>query len=100
MRKRTPSKTDRTARNIRPSGYLCAGIELARQERANAQQRVGHLEKELWRERDLKVAIKGVSTGLAMEVRQCQEEVRRLEAEVTWQRDEVRRLWADVNGKS
>ena len=35
-----------------------------------------------------------------MEVGQRQEEVRCLEAEVTRQHDEVRRLRADVNGKS
>ena len=41
-----------------------------------------------------------MSIGLAAEVGQRQEEVLHLEAEVTWQRDEVRRLWADMNGKS
>ena len=41
-----------------------------------------------------------MSIGLAAEVGQRQEEVRHLEAEVTWQRDEVRRLWANVDGKS
>ena len=35
-----------------------------------------------------------------MEVGQRQEEVWRLEAEVTQQRNEVRRLRADMNGKS
>ena len=71
---------------------LHMGIDLARQERANAQQRINHLEDELQGERDLKVAAEGMSTRLATEVGQCQEEVRRLEAEVTWQRDEVHRL--------
>ena len=41
-----------------------------------------------------------MSTGLAMEVDQHQEAVRHLENEVTQQRDEVCRLWADVDGKS
>ena len=41
-----------------------------------------------------------MSAGLATKVDQHQEEVWRLEAEVTQQRDEVRRIWADVNGKS
>ena len=71
---------------------LHIGIDLARQQRANAQQRINHLEDELQGERDLKVAAEGMSTRLATEVGQCQEEVRRLEAEVTWQRDEVHRL--------
>ena len=35
-----------------------------------------------------------------MEVGQCHEEVRLLEAEVTQQRDEVRRLRVDMDGKS
>ena len=47
---------------------LHVGTELAHQECTDAQQRVDHLEKELRRERDLKVAAEGVSTGLAMEV--------------------------------
>ena len=79
---------------------LRTGIDLARQERADAQQRIGHLKNEHQRERDLKVAAEGVSVGLTAEVGQRQEEVRRLEAEVTWQRNEVRRLRADVNNKS
>ena len=66
--------------------------ELACQERADAQQWIDHLEGELQRERDLKVAAEGVSAGLTAEVDQRQEDVRRLEAEVTWQCDEVRRL--------
>ena len=41
-----------------------------------------------------------MSAELAVEVGQLQEEVRRFEAEVTWQRDEVRRLRADMDGKS
>ena len=40
----------------------------------------------------MKVAAEGMSARLAMEVGQRQEEVRRLEAEVTQQRDEVHRL--------
>ena len=72
---------------------LRTGTELAHQERVDAQQRVDHLKKELRRERDLKVAVEGVSAGLAAEVGQCQEEVRCLEAEVC-------RLWANVNVKS
>ena len=76
------------------------GTELTCQERADAQQRVCHLNNELQRERDLKVAAKGMSAGLATEVGQRQEEVWRLKAEVTQQRDEVRKLWADVDGKS
>ena len=42
---------------------LCTGTELAHQERAVAQQRIGHLENELRRERDLKVAAEGVSAS-------------------------------------
>ena len=41
-----------------------------------------------------------MSAELATEVGQRQEEIRCLEAEVTRQRNEVRKLWADVNGKS
>ena len=41
-----------------------------------------------------------MSSGLAVEVDQRQEGVRCLEAEVTRQRDEVRKLQADVDGKS
>jgi len=41
-----------------------------------------------------------MATRLTMEVDQRQEEVQRLEAKVTQQRNEVRRLWVDVNGKS
>ena len=74
--------------------------ELAHQERVDAQQWVGHLVNELQRERDLKVAAEGMSAGLAMEVGKCQEEVWHLEAKVTQQCGEVRKLWADVNGKS
>ena len=85
---------------LRDVEELRTGIDLAHQERADSQQRVVHIKKELRRERDLKVAAKGMSAGLAVEVRQHQEEVRCLETEVTWQRDEVRRLWADVDGKS
>ena len=48
----------------------------------------------------MKVAAEGMSAGLAMEVGQHQEEVRHLEAKVTWQCNEVRRLQADMNGKS
>ena len=51
------------------------GTKLARQERAVAQQWIGHLKNELWRERDLKVAAEGVSTRLATEVGQRQEDV-------------------------
>ena len=79
---------------------LHTGTELAHQEHANDQQRINHLEGELQRERDLNVAAEGMSTGLAMEVDQHQEAVRHLENEVTQQRDEVCRLWADVDGKS
>ena len=78
---------------------LHMGIDLARQERTDAQQRIGHLEDELQAERDLKVAAEGMSTGLTAEVSQRQEEVQCLEAEVTQQRDEVRRLQVDMNGK-
>jgi len=79
---------------------LYTGIDLARQEHADTQQRMGHLKNELRRERDLKVAAKGMSTGFTMAVRQRKEEVWHLKVKVTWQRDEVRKLWADVNGKS
>ena len=79
---------------------LRTGIDLARQERADAQQRIDHLEDELQGERDLKVEAKGVATRLTVEVGQCQEEVWCLEAEVTRQHDEVGRLRANVNGKS
>ena len=41
-----------------------------------------------------------MSAGLTAKVSQHQEEVRHLEAEVTQQCGEVRKLWADVNGKS
>ena len=41
-----------------------------------------------------------MSAGLAVEVGQRQEEVWRLKAEVTLQRDEVRKLQANVDGKS
>ncbi|XP_066385333.1 uncharacterized protein [Miscanthus floridulus] len=75
---------------------LRTGTEPTCQERTNAQQQVSHLE-ELWRERDLKVAVEGVSIGFAVEVGQRQEEVQRLEAKVTQQRDEVCRLWVDVD---
>ena len=57
--------------------------ELAHQEHIDSQQRVGHLKKELRRERDLKVVVKGMCAGLAMDVRQDHEEVRHLEVEVT-----------------
>ena len=76
------------------------GTELAHQEHVVAQQWIGHLKNELQRERDLKVAAEGMSAGLAAEVGQRQENIRCLEAEVIRQRDEVRRLRADVNGKS
>ena len=49
---------------------LRTGIDLARQECADAQQRIDHLEDELQRERDLKVVAKGMPTRLAMEVGQ------------------------------
>ena len=68
---------------LRAVEELRTGIDLAHQERADAQQRIDHLEDELQRERDLKVAAEGMSAGLAAEVGQCQEEVRHLEAEVT-----------------
>ena len=42
----------------------------------------------------------GVFARFAMDVGQRQEEVQRLEAEVTRQRNEVRRLRADMNSKS
>ena len=61
---------------------LRMGIVLDRQEHTDAQQRIDHLKDELQGERDLKVAAKGVSTGLTMEVGQRQEEVGHLEAEV------------------
>ena len=79
---------------------LRTGIALARQERADAQQRIDHLEDELQGEKDLKVAAEGVSFRLATEVGLRQEEVQHREAEVTQQRHEVRGLWVDVNGKS
>ena len=79
---------------------LRTGIDLARQGRVDAQQWIDHLKDELQRERDLKVAVKGMSAMLATEVDQHQEEVRHLETKVTRQRDEVRKLWADVDGKS
>ena len=76
------------------------GIDLARQERADAQQQMDHLKDELQRERDLNIVVEGVSARLAVEVGQRQEEVRHLDAKVTQQRDEVHKLWADVDGKS
>ena len=54
---------------------LCIGIDLAHQERVDAQQQIDHLKDELQGERDLKVAAEGMSARLAMEVDQCQEEV-------------------------
>ena len=68
---------------LRAVEELRTGIDLAHQERADAQQRIDHLEDELQRERDLKVAAEGVSARLDTEVGQRQEEVRRLDAEVT-----------------
>ena len=47
---------------------LRIGIDLAHQERADAQQQIDHLEDELQRERDLKVAAEGMSTELTTEV--------------------------------
>ena len=41
-----------------------------------------------------------MSIGLIVEVGQRQEEIRHLEAEVTRQRDEVRKLWAEMDSKS
>ena len=73
--------------------------DLARQERADAQQQIDLLDGEHEGERDLKVVVEGVSARLAMEVGQRQEEVRPLEAEVTQQRDEVCKFRADVDGK-
>ena len=84
---------------LRAIEELHMGTKLAHQERVDAQHWVGHLEKELRRERDLKVAPEGMSAGLAPEVGPRQEEVRHLEAEVARQHDEVHRLWADVDGK-
>ena len=55
---------------------------------------------ELKGERDLKVTADGVSTRLAMEVGQHQEEVRQLKVKVSRQRNEVHKLWVDVDGKS
>jgi len=60
---------------LRAVEKLRTGIDLARQERADAQQRIDHLKDELEWERDLKVAAEGVSIGLAVEVDQHQEEV-------------------------
>ena len=74
---------------LRAVEELRTGIDLARQEHANAQQRINHLEDELQRERDLKVVAEGVSAGLTTEVEQRQEEVRCLEAKVTLQCIEV-----------
>ena len=59
--------------------------DLACQECAEAQWWIDLLKGELEGERDLKVAIEGVSARLAMEVGQHLEEVRCLEAEVTRQ---------------
>ena len=69
---------------------------MACQERDDAQQWINHLEGQLQGEKDLKVVAKGMSTGLAMEVDQCQEEVKCLKTKVTQQHDEVRWLQADV----
>ena len=79
---------------------LHTGTKLARLERVVAQQWISHLKNELRGERDLKVAADGMSTRLAVELGQRQEKVWRLEAEVTRQRDEVRKLWVDVDSKS
>jgi len=45
---------------------------MAHQEHVGAQQRINHLEDELEGERDLKVAAKGMSTRLTIEVGQRQ----------------------------
>ena len=79
---------------------LRIGTKLANQEHVVTQQRTDYLMGELQRERDLKVVADGMCTGLATKVSQHQEEVQHLEAEVTRQHDEVRKLLADVNGKS
>ena len=68
---------------LRAIEELHTGTELARQERADTQQQIDHLEGELLRERDLKVAAEGMFSGLATEVGQHQKEVLHLEAEVT-----------------
>ena len=62
---------------------LRIGTKLANQEHVVTQQRTDYLMGELQRERDLKVVAEGVLARLAMEVGQCQEEIRCLEAEVT-----------------
>ena len=49
------------------------GVDLAHQEPTDAQQQINHLNDELQRERDLKVAAEGVLVGLGTEVGQCQE---------------------------
>ena len=78
---------------------LCTKCDLAHQERTDAQQRIDLLEGELEVERDLKVVVEGVFTRLTTEVGWCQEEVQRLETEVTRQHDEVRNLRADMDGE-
>ena len=66
--------------------------DLARQERANAQQRICLLEGELQGEKDLKVAAKAVTARLATKVSQRREQIQNLEAEVTQWRDKARKL--------
>ena len=66
--------------------------DLARQERANAQQRICLLEGELRGEKDLKVAVEAVTARLATKVSQRWEKILDLVAEVTWWRDEARKL--------
>ena len=53
---------------LRAIEELRIGIDLARQERTDTQQRIDHLEDELQGERDLKVAAEGMATELTMEV--------------------------------
>ena len=55
---------------LRAIEELRTGIDPARQERADAQQRIDHLEGELQGERDLKVVAKGVFAKLTAEVGQ------------------------------
>ena len=55
---------------LRAIEELRMGIDLARQERFDAQQWIDHHEDELQGERDLKVVAKGMSAKLAVEVGQ------------------------------
>ena len=73
--------------------------DLARPERADAEQQIDLLEGELWGEKDLKAMAEAVTARLAAEVNQRKEQARNLEAEVAQRHDEARKLQVDVDSK-